>query len=108
VVSLLAGTPAILITHDTRTQELALAMNIPHSHMSEIDTSRDLSIGEMYKADQMSAFAGGYKAYRGNFERFFMRNGLRLVDEKASLGQRLISSVRFLLGSIRYRLDRRI
>jgi polysaccharide pyruvyl transferase len=104
VVSLLAGTPATLITHDTRTQELALAMNIPHRPMSAIDTGRDLSIEDMYSADEISTFVKNYKAYRDNFEIFFVRNGLLLVEENASLMDTIRSNVGYQIEAMRYRL----
>ena len=37
VAATLAGTPSLLLTHDTRTQELAEVMHLPHCPLSEFD-----------------------------------------------------------------------
>ena len=97
IASLLAGTPATLITHDERTRELARFMNIPHLDMKQVNTDCDLTIADFYSKEKMSRFVNGYKTYRENFRTFFKLNGLSLVDPKPSLSYKLKASARAML-----------
>lgn len=78
VAAIIAGTPAVLIAHDSRTVELANAMNIPVIRSTEIPTDRDLDL-ETYAASYTSGqLVSGYPSYRQRFLDFFKQNRLAL------------------------------
>jgi hypothetical protein len=72
VASLLAGTPAVLIGHDSRTIETAQAMNLPL-----ITDPNDVSNPVTYYCeDAVRRYIDGYERYLYNFKAFFRLNGL--------------------------------
>ncbi len=74
IAALLAGVPAIVITHDSRTLELARYHEIPHVMRDKIGP--ETSIAELY---QSADFNGFNKGSAGRFERyraFLVKNGL--------------------------------
>ncbi|MEZ2218240.1 polysaccharide pyruvyl transferase family protein [Rhizobium sp. RCC_161_2] len=76
VASLLAGTPATLIVHDSRTLESARVLNIPYVRGDEIDLRKDIDFSRFYDAEKLEIFSNGYRAYRNKFRDFFKRNSL--------------------------------
>lgn len=74
IASLLAGTPAVLITHDSRTVETAEAMSIPTIPASDI--GERLDINNLLSRASFAAFESGYERYRQNFKAFFHLNGI--------------------------------
>ncbi|MCW2830877.1 MAG: hypothetical protein JWP31_1569 [Aeromicrobium sp.] len=77
VAALLAGTPALLLAHDSRTLELAEYHRMPYRPMPEF--TADLSVEDLYAATDLSEFNA---ALPGGFDRyvaFLDRNGLEHV-----------------------------
>ncbi|WLR92958.1 polysaccharide pyruvyl transferase family protein [Shinella zoogloeoides] len=75
VAALLAGTPAVLVTHDSRTVETAEAMSIPTVSASQIGEHFHPSAYVNQAA--IAAYLSGYERYRRNFMTFFHVNGLQ-------------------------------
>lgn len=78
VAALLAGTPATLIAHDSRTLEVAERLHIPYVRSSDIDTQKDCDFGELYKSNSIDSFYQGYRRYLGDFVDFFKNVGLNV------------------------------
>ncbi|NTF42799.1 polysaccharide pyruvyl transferase family protein [Rhizobium rhizogenes] len=76
IMSLIAGTPAILIAHDARTAELAQTLNIPYVLSSQIDTDNDLDFARLYETFDSNDLGVSYQKYRNNFLDFFEANDL--------------------------------
>ncbi|WP_081055964.1 polysaccharide pyruvyl transferase family protein [Burkholderia pseudomultivorans] len=76
IASLLAGTPATLIVHDSRTAEVATALNIPFVNEANIDIRKDIEFSDLYLPDGIKKFNSGYDKYRSNFMEFFKKNNL--------------------------------
>jgi glycosyltransferase involved in cell wall biosynthesis/GT2 family glycosyltransferase len=83
IAALLAEVPAALITHDSRTAEMARAMAIPYFSASNLDTTKPLNVEEFYDKDQLQKFVAGYSTYSRRFMDFFAKNGIptRLATE---------------------------
>lgn len=81
VASILSGTPALLIAHDSRTLELAKVMNIPFVKSSSIDIDKDLDIAGFMELCNSIDYAYGYGNYKKNFLEFFRLNGLPVNNE---------------------------
>lgn len=73
VAALIAGTPALLIAHDSRTVELAQTMGVPYISSDKIDTSKDLDVPALYEFCCAYNFPR-YKFYRDGFKSFFESN----------------------------------
>ncbi|KQY07756.1 hypothetical protein ASE23_29620 [Rhizobium sp. Root73] len=80
IASLLSGTPAVLVCHDSRTEEMARSLHIPHVLSKDIDTTRDLDFSSLYYRDKQSMFEASYVEYRSRFSTFFQENGMRLTS----------------------------
>lgn len=80
VAALLAGTPATLIAHDSRTLEAAEPLHIPCVRSEDIDTQKDCDFGQLHSSDCLGKFKQGYSQYRRDFLDFF-----ETVDLNASL-----------------------
>ena len=78
IASLIAGTPATLITHDSRTAEAALAMHLPTVDSARIDLDRPLRMEDYYDDAAYSRFERHYPVYLRNFQFFFHLNGLEM------------------------------
>lgn len=78
IASLLSGTPAVLVCHDTRTEEMAHSLHLPHVLYRDIDTTRDLDFMSLYKDEKQAEFEASYANYRATFHDFFHANGLTL------------------------------
>ena len=81
VASIVAGVPATLISHDSRTVEMARAMSIPVVSSATIDTSKDISIEDLLLQCQRQTTANGFHEYYTRFSNFFQSNGLRLSEQ---------------------------
>ena len=79
VASIIAGTPAVLLVHDSRTLEMAKAMNIPHVLLSSLDIGKDLPLEEILSVFEASKAFEGYQAYFESYMDFFARNGLAVA-----------------------------
>lgn len=71
IAALLAGTPAVLVTHDARTSEIALPMRLPVLDSREIDVNQDFNLNRAWEAWSASDFLCGYETYKRNFLGFF-------------------------------------
>ncbi|MGO4622640.1 polysaccharide pyruvyl transferase family protein [Ensifer sp. 2TAB8] len=80
VLSLVAGTPAVLVAHDSRTEELAEVMGLPYVKPEQIDTRVPLDFEGLFEVFKDSDF-GKYRAYRTKFLEFFRENGFTWSDE---------------------------
>ncbi|MBD9520731.1 polysaccharide pyruvyl transferase family protein [Ensifer sp. ENS02] len=80
VLSLIAGTPAVLIAHDSRTEELAEVMGVPYVRPDKIDTNAPLDCEGLFEIFKNSDF-GKYRAYRTKFLEFFRENGFTASNE---------------------------
>ncbi len=78
VASLLAGTPATLIAHDSRTLESAIQLNLPYVLGSDIDLRKDIDFSTMYEESKIDVFRNGYSSYRSTFKDFFAQNSLAM------------------------------
>lgn len=78
IASLLSGTPAILVCHDSRTEEMAHSLHLPHVLCRDIDTTRDLDFMSLYQEEKQAEFEASYANYRATFHNFFQVNGLTL------------------------------
>jgi len=76
VASIIAGTPALLVVHDSRTKELAEIMNIPYVMGDKIDLWQPLDLDALAAQAGSERLAAAYPAYRARFARFFGKNGL--------------------------------
>jgi hypothetical protein len=82
IVSLIAGTPAHIIAHDSRTLELALYFQIPHTKITEIDKFDPDAI---YERSDYGDMVRNHANRTHVFAKFLESNGLShtLFDAKA-------------------------
>lgn len=80
IATLLAGVPAVLIAHDTRTEELAKQMGLPCVPEAAVDASKPFDIASYYSHDQFNAFLTHYPKYRAKFVEFMASVGLPFDD----------------------------
>ena len=79
VAGLLAGTPATLLAHDSRTWELAQYHGIPHLRAPSV--SADLRLEELHDQFDPGPFNAVYADRLGRFTSFLESNGLAHVYE---------------------------
>jgi hypothetical protein len=77
IAALLAGTPAFVFAHDTRTLELARYFQIPHRVMSQVHADTDAA--ELYAEADYGPLVDGHAARFKTFTGFVERHGLRHV-----------------------------
>ena len=71
IAGVLAGTPSLLLCHDSRTSEVANFLHLPHVNQSEISTLDFHKVSELINESRMhTEFAGHYQ----NFENFLRKN----------------------------------
>ena len=82
VAALLAGTPAMMLAHDSRTLELAEYHQMPHRIQPSFDTP--VRAEELYEATDLSGFNSAMSDRFGRYLAFLERNGLehRWQDDK--------------------------
>lgn len=74
IAALLAGTPAYVVAHDSRTKELADFHAIPHRMLADLDG--DVTAGQLYDEADYDAFNRRYpETFRG-YRDFLDRNGV--------------------------------
>ena len=98
IAALLAGTPAVLLAHDSRTLELARYHDIPHRLVSDVPA--DVDAAQLFAEADFSALHAGHRERFETYRRFLEKNGLPHVftDETAAGGQAYdekVRSVRF-------------
>ncbi|HZJ48366.1 MAG TPA: polysaccharide pyruvyl transferase family protein [Acidimicrobiia bacterium] len=74
ISSLLAGTPAVVLAHDSRTLELARYHRIPHRLISELPA--DVDPADLYAEADFTEFNDGQRARFEAFADFLHRNDL--------------------------------
>ncbi|MFL5671509.1 MAG: polysaccharide pyruvyl transferase family protein [Chloroflexota bacterium] len=79
IAALLAGTPAYVLAHDSRTLELARTFEIPHRLMSDVRPDTDAA--ELYAEADYGPLVTGHAARFERFIGFVERHGLRHVFE---------------------------
>jgi len=82
IASLLAGVPALLIVHDTRTREMAQHIKIPYLEAADLVerlSSGSMDIDRMYEAADLEAFNKNQPMYYKAFLAFFAKNGVDVV-----------------------------
>ena len=75
IAGLLAGTPAVLVTHDARTAEMARQASVPS--VSAETVTEDADFRQVYDACDIETFNRNAPAYYRRFAEFFDANGLR-------------------------------
>lgn len=74
VAALLAGTPALMLAHDSRTLELAEYHRMPHRVQPSFD--EPVRVEELYEATDLTAFNEAMPERFGRYTTFLERNGL--------------------------------
>lgn len=77
IAALLAGTPAHLIAHDSRTLELAQYHEIPHVSIRAMSPEQDPR--DLYQNSSYSSMLGGHAQRFATYAQFLDKNGLRNV-----------------------------
>jgi len=80
IAALVARTPAVVLVHDTRTQELAEFHEIPFRLVP--DLPRNVDAADLYEEADYTAFNNGHNARFENFLSFLKRNGIENVFEE--------------------------
>jgi ubiquinone/menaquinone biosynthesis C-methylase UbiE len=70
-----AGVPAIVVVHDSRTQELCEYLNIPS--IKQNDFSLNLTVNQLYEYADYSKFNKEYGIKFDNYLNFLQKNGLK-------------------------------
>lgn len=78
VAALLAGTPAVVLCHDSRTLELCRYFDIPHRLVTDLPSDGDLSRlpEQLYEEADFSAMLSGHGERFGRLVSFMDRHGL--------------------------------
>jgi len=74
ISALLAGTPAVVLAHDSRTLELAEYYEIPHRKIGRL--SEDVDAARLYAKGDWGPLQAGHAARWETFARFLHRHGL--------------------------------
>ncbi len=75
ITALLAGTPAVVLCHDSRTLELCRYFDIPYAMLA--DQPAGLDPAELYEKADYTALQHGHRERWDRFARFLGRNGLK-------------------------------
>jgi hypothetical protein len=74
ITALMAGTPAVVLAHDSRTLELVRYFDIPHRLMPEVEP--DVDAADLYAEADFTAFNSGHPARWATFADFLSLHGL--------------------------------
>ena len=77
VAALLAGTPAHVIVHDSRTRELAEYFEIPHTRSTRITSATDAA--QLYEESNYAGLVDGHPARFAVYTAFLDRHGLEHI-----------------------------
>lgn len=77
IAALLAGTPAYVFAHDSRTLELAEYFAIPHRRMADVPP--DVDAAELHAEADFQVFNEGHAARFATFADYLERHGLEHV-----------------------------
>ena len=81
IAALIAGTPATLIVHDSRTVELAQIMGVPTVHWQNIPLDREIDIARLYSRPQLRDFVARFASYYSNFLDYMAENELAVAGQ---------------------------
>ncbi len=84
IAALLAGTPAVVLCHDSRTLELCRYFDIPHRQIREL--SADVDAADLYREADFSAMHSGHAERFTRFTAFLEKNGLAHVHQPGEDG----------------------
>ena len=96
IAALLAGTPAYVLGHDSRTPELARYFEIPHKLISEITPETDAA--ELYAEADYGPLNANHKQRYDTFFGYVERHGLSHVfqpGEDPTLFEQKVASIRY-------------
>lgn len=79
IASINAGTPSLLIAHDSRTQELADSMGVPYLLSDHVNICQRLNVEAFIDAFQRKKSGFSYVNYRERFRSMFDHNGLKAL-----------------------------
>ena len=79
IAALIAGTPASLIVHDSRTMELAQIMGVPIVDWQDIPRDRDIDIARLHSRPQLREFVARFTSYYSNFLNYMAENNLMVA-----------------------------
>lgn len=92
IAALLAGTPAYVFAHDSRTLELAEYFALPHRRMTDVPA--DVDAAELHAEADFGAFNDGHAARFATFTAYLERHGLEHVfqpgEDPLAFGRRLV------------------
>ena len=74
IAAILAGIPACVFAHDSRTTELAHYLGIPYRSLQDVDPRLDAA--DLYESLDFTAFNEGHPARFRRFTEFLTRNGV--------------------------------
>jgi hypothetical protein len=79
IASLIAGTPATLIAHDSRTLEMAQSMSIPYILQAEFERLDSDDLSRIIRPGEITAMSSKCAGYWDRFLAFFASNALSLM-----------------------------
>jgi hypothetical protein len=79
IASILAGTPAFVLAHDSRTLEIARYFGIPHRPISDFAADPGLDAARLYEEADYGPLVSGHRARFDRFADYLQRHGLRHV-----------------------------
>jgi hypothetical protein len=82
IAALIAGTPAMVLAHDSRTLELARYFDIPHRRLRDVDV-RKIDASELYADADTGALVAGHAERFARFIGYLDRHGLDHVVRSA-------------------------
>lgn len=80
IAALMAGTPAVVLVHDTRTKELADFHDIPHRILPKM--AKPVDAAQLYDEADFTAFNAGHRERFDNFVAFLNRNNIENVFQQ--------------------------
>ena len=88
IASLVAGTPALLLTHDQRTTELAATASIPAASIDVLDVAQVKDWSRIVTPTMLEGFLSRRRELRARYASFLEANGLphRLADARSGAG----------------------
>lgn len=88
IAAVLAGTPALVLAHDSRTRELAEYHEIPHRHVSELTEPSDGDARALFERADWSAMHRGHAERFEIYCAFLKRHELRHIFEPGASARR--------------------
>lgn len=76
ISAILSGIPAVLLTHDERTSELAEVMSLPHKDIRSLEEFNENTINSIISEASFNSFNLNKENYTKNFKDFFNANDI--------------------------------